>query len=334
MDFAGFREVYEDLIAQDPRRVAVARRHAGRDDDAHEPGRDRHRRLRAAPDAGPGLHRRHRRDRAAAGPARHGEVAARGARRVEGHDDDLDLRPPRDPGRGVGRVPGPDRGAAPGRATASTSRSSGASGWRRPAAPVRRAAWRARRRGRRAPSGGDALPRPGGHLAGEGAPHARPPGGAARPARLGADRRPGARAGDRRPHAGGDGADPGAHPADPGPGRDARRGAAAPARDVLRHDRLRDRAHLRPPAARVAAATDRVGQVPPPAVARGEEAGPQPPDRRRGARDLHPPRVPGREELLDRGPRRADPDARRDVRPGRATRACARSSWAWRTAAG
>ena len=40
---------------------------------------------------------------------------ARGARRAEGHDDDLDLRPPRDPGRGVGRVPAPHRPAAPGR---------------------------------------------------------------------------------------------------------------------------------------------------------------------------------------------------------------------------
>ena len=182
-----------------------------------------------------------------------------------------------------------------------------------PAAPVRGA-----RRGaaERRALGGDALARPGGDLAGEGAPHARSPGGAARPARLRAGRRPGARAGDGRPDAGGDGADPRPHPADPGAGGDACRGAAAPARDVLRHDRLRDRAHLRPPAARVAAQPDRVGQVPPAAVAGGEEAGPEPPHRRGGARDVHPPRVPRREELLDRGTRRADPDARRDVRPG------------------
>ena len=113
-------------------------------------------------------------------------------------------------------------------------------------------------------------------------------------------------------------------PAHPGPGRDARRGAAAPARDLLRHDRLRDRAHLRPPAARVAAAADRVGRVPAPAAAGGEAAGPEPPDRGRGARDLHPQGLPGREELLDRGPRHADPDARRDVRAGRAREARAR----------
>ena len=46
-------------------------------------------------------------------------------------------------------------------------------------------------------------------------------------------------------------------------GRDARRRAAAPARDLLRHDRLRDRAHRLAPPARVAARADRVGRVPP-----------------------------------------------------------------------
>ena len=61
---------------------------------------------------------------------------------------------------------------------------------------------------------------------------------------------------------------------------------------------------------------DRVRQVPAAAVAGGEEARPEPAHRRGGARDLHPPRVPGREELLDRGPRHADPDAGRDVRAG------------------
>ena len=103
--------------------------------------------------------------------------------------------------------------------------------------------------------------------------------------------------------------------AHPGPGRDARRGPAAPARDLLRHDRLRDRAHRRPPPARVAAPADRV------AASTGARCRP----RRRSASCarltevealetyLHT-RVPGPEELLDRGPRHADPDARRDVR--------------------
>ncbi len=46
------------------------------------------------------------------------------------------------------------------------------------------------------------------------------------------------------------------------PGRDLRRRAPPPAGDLLRHDRLRDRAHLRPPPARVAAPGDRVGRAP------------------------------------------------------------------------
>ena len=50
-------------------------------------------------------------------------------------------------------------------------------------------------------------------------------------------------------------------------GRDARRGAAAAAGDLLRHDRLRDRAHLRPRAARLAAPGDRVVALPPAALA-------------------------------------------------------------------
>ena len=39
----------------------------------------------------------------------------RAARRLQGDDADLDLRPPGDPGRRVGRLPAPDRAAAPGR---------------------------------------------------------------------------------------------------------------------------------------------------------------------------------------------------------------------------
>ena len=51
------------------------------------------------------------------------------------------------------------------------------------------------------------------------------------------------------------------------PGRDVRRRAAPPARHLLRHDRLRDRAHRRPQPARVAAQGDRVGRAPPAARA-------------------------------------------------------------------
>ena len=55
-------------------------------------------------------------------------------------------------------------------------------------------------------------------------------------------------------------------------GRDARRRAAAPARDLLRHDRLRDRAHRLAPPAHVAAREDRVGRLPHAARRRGAAA--------------------------------------------------------------
>ncbi len=59
------------------------------------------------------------------------------------------------------------------------------------------------------------------------------------------------------------GADPGEAAADLRPGRDARRRPPAPARGLLRHDRLRDRAHRLAPAARLAAREDRVRRLPP-----------------------------------------------------------------------
>ena len=86
---------------------------------------------------------------------------------------------------------------------------------------------------------------------------------------------------------------------------------------LLRHDRLRDRAHLRPQPARVAAPGDRVGRAPQAALeprrsARCCErlsAG-------RGARELPAQGLPRQEAVLDRGPRRAGADARRDDRAG------------------
>ena len=114
--------------------------------------------------------------------------------------------------------------------------------------------------------------RPGRRLAAQGPPHARPPRREARPARLRARGRPGARPRAARPHARADGADPRADPAHARPGRDARRRAAAPARDLLRHDRLRDRAHRLAPPAHVAAREDRVRRLPQAADQRGGEA--------------------------------------------------------------
>ena len=67
---------------------------------------------------------------------------------------------------------------------------------------------------------------------------------------------------------------------------------------------------------------------------RGEEGAARPADAGRHARALHAQGLPGPEAVLDRGPRHDGPDARR-ADPARAsTRARARSSSAWRTAAG
>ena len=61
-------------------------------------------------------------------------------------------------------------------------------------------------------------------------------------------------------------------------------------------------------------------RVPPPAPPEEKRAPADATDRRRGARDLPAQGVPRPEELLDRGPRHAGPDARRDLRAGRARR--------------
>ncbi len=109
---------------------------------------------------------------------------------------------------------------------------------------------------------GAAAGRPGRRLAAEGPPHARPPRRAAGPARLRAGRRLGPRSRAARPDARADGAAAGADHADGRPRRDLRRRAAAPARDLLRLDRLRDRAHLLAPPARLAAREDRDRRLP------------------------------------------------------------------------
>src|SRR2546425_589992 len=67
-------------------------------------------------------------------------------------------------------------------------------------------------------------------------------------------------------------------------GRDARRRAAPPARHVLRDDRLRDRAHLRPRAPRLVAPGDRVGPLPPLAGTGRKAAPARAADRGRGVR--------------------------------------------------
>ncbi len=96
------------------------------------------------------------------------------------------------------------------------------------------------------------------------------------------------------------------------PGRDARRRAAAPARDLLRADRVRDRAHRLALAAAVAARGDRVRPVPHAADPRRAEGAAQAADRGRRARALHAQGLPRAEAVLDRGPRHDRADDRRD----------------------
>ncbi len=186
---------------------------------------------------------------------------------------------------------------------------------RRPPPPLPR---RGRGRGARARRAAAARARRGAaaggagrHGAAEGVPHPRPPRRAPGPARRRARGRPGARPRAARADARADGADPGQDPAHVRAGGDARRRAAAPARDLLRHDRLRDRAHRLPPPARVAAREDRVRRLPPAADHRRAADAAQAPDRGRRAGALHAQGLPRPAPVLDRGPRHDGADARR-----------------------
>ena len=109
---------------------------------ADQPRRPRHGRLGAAADGRPGHDRRDRLDRLPRRPGGH----RRDDRRGEGHDDDLDLRPPHHPGGRVGALPGPDRGVPAGRARLLRGRVRGA---RRRARPGPRAPGAGGRRVRR-----------------------------------------------------------------------------------------------------------------------------------------------------------------------------------------
>ena len=251
------------------------------------------------------------------------------ARRLEGDDDDLDLRPPGDPGGRVGRLPAPGRAAAAGRGRLLRGgrrrpRHRGRRRHQRPprlrlgaaarrtasAAGQRRTEHRPRRGRRRAAAGG-----PGRDLAAQGLPHPRPPRRPPRPARLRAEGRPGAAAGERQPDPGADGPDPGLDPAHRRPRRNPAGGAAADARALLRHDRLPVRAPLLAPAADLAAGDDRDRRPPPAARRRRETAPAGAPDRRLPVRALPREGLPGPEDVLDRGARRGRADARRAGHP-------------------
>ena len=151
----------------------------------------------------------------------------------------------------------------------------------------------------------------------QGLPDARASGRAPRPARLRARRRPGARAGTARPEA--DTPELQAQI----PASVLRVGVEGETladvlpklrRDLLRDDRLRDRAHLRPPGARLAAAGDRDRPLPRAALDGGASAAARAADRRSRSSSTTWTRLPRAEAVLDRRPRRAGADARRGRR--------------------
>ena len=184
-------------------------------------------------------------------------------------------------------------------------------------------------RGRGAAPGGT-----GGHVAGEGTAHARPSRRASRPARIRAGRRPCARARHRGPQRRADAPHPGVGPARGGARRDLCRRAPEAARDLHRHDRLRDRAHLGPRAARLAPQEHRVGHLPPAARAGRAAAAAPAPVRGRGARELPAQGLPrARSSSRSRGSTRSSRCWTRRSSSARA-RARARSCSAWLTAGG
>ena len=254
------------------RQQAAARGLHGREHHADQPRRDRHGRLGAAPDAGPGHDRRHRRDRlpGRARAGRPGPPQELGVSKVMTMTSTYDHRV----------IQGAESGAflsastsccrartASTRACSARSASTSPRS-RRPTAtpPLHRGRARCPPAATPTVAGGarrGAAPgRPGRDLDRQGPPHARPSGrdldplGSPPPATPRSTRRPSDLTEEMMRH-------PGVGAARRGARQDLRRRPAAPARDLLRHDRLRDRAHRRPRAARLAAPDDRGGRAPP-----------------------------------------------------------------------
>ncbi len=307
---------------QDPREQAHRRRLPGHEHLADQPGRDRHPRLGPAPDEGAERDHRDRVDRLPAGVvARHPGPDAR-ARRLQGDDADLDIRPPGDPGGGVGSLPASRRAAPAGRGRLlrvdrrRPRHRGGADRRRPPRLGLRAAARRPRSDDPGEARRGAAAGRAGGDGPAQGLPHARAPGSATRSPRLRAQGRPRDPAGEPRPHPRADGAHPGLDPAHRRPRRNAARGPSADARSLLRHDRLPVRAPLLPPAAHLVAGYGRDRRPSPAAGARRERTAADQADRRLRIRALRREGLPRAEDLHDRGARRGRADARRARHPG------------------
>ena len=133
--FKEFLDAYNALVEKARTNTLTADDLSGGNLTLTNPGGHRDDRVGAAADGRPGHDRRHRRDRLS-GRARSDR---RGDRGREGHDDDLDLRPPDHPGRRVRPLPPADRGAAAGRGRLLRARVRATSAWRcRPLAPAAR----------------------------------------------------------------------------------------------------------------------------------------------------------------------------------------------------
>ena len=264
-----------------------------------------------------------------------------GAGRLEGDDDDLDLRPPGHPGRRVGLVPAPDRAAAAGRGRLLRGRRRRSGQARSSPGPprLRLGAAAGRRRPRRAVTQRNPSEellqavqaatsllkayRTHGHLAAHLDPLGSEPKGdpAIQPENLNLTPElmaqipasilrigvPGETLLDALPRM-----------------REAYCGTIG----------LPDRAPLLAPAAGVAAGDDRDRRPPPAAHRRREAPAARPPDRRLPVRALHPEGLPGPEDVLGRGARCDRPDARRDRDARASATAPRRSSSGWPTAAG
>ena len=113
---------------QGPRQQAHRRGLPGHHDLADQPGRHRHQPLGPPADEGSGRDHRRRRDGVPARVAGRLGGRDRAQRDQQGHDADLDLRPPGHPGRPVGRVPQADARSCCSARTASSTRSSGRCG--------------------------------------------------------------------------------------------------------------------------------------------------------------------------------------------------------------
>ena len=280
----------------------------------HQPGHDRHAAVGAAPHAGPGPHRRRRQPRLPHGVEGRRPRHARRPRRLEGHHDQLHLRPPHHPGRRVGAVPQAGRGAAARRRRLLRR------GVPRPRRALRGGAVAPRRQPDR-PRAGDAREADGGRQPHPRPPRARPPHRRPRPAALEGARHAGrARPGHLRAHASGTST----ASSSPAGSAGRERMALGDILHVLRDAYCRtigiEYMHIQDPEEQ-RWIQEQVGGRVARARPRRPALHPRAPQRRRGLREVPRHQVRRPEAVRARGRRGRHPDPRRHPRGGRRRRA-------------